>query len=242
MPLDRGRGARPRGAVAGSGRTLWLQSIAPLAWGCAEKAPSTCSGGRHGPTCVPLGLSIYQVFERSSPPASGGLVHTTLTDRRGREAEPVRRGIRRTRPNNRSHGTRTEIAGHIVFREASNPCARQMATVSTGDQSCQATAGAKGTKGASAHLRCGSMVSGVGSAAFKGSVGTAAFGRAARLGCGLAHPGDGLFAGPSMGSTGLPISSATAGGFPACNHRSRLKAALMAPGLPSRVSCGREFP
>jgi hypothetical protein len=36
------------------------------------------------------------------------------------------------------------------------------------------------------------MVSGVGSAALKGSVGTAAFGRAARLGFDLAHPGDGF--------------------------------------------------
>jgi hypothetical protein len=139
------------------------------------------------------GLSDHQ-FSKESPPASGGPVHTTLTDRHDRKAELVRHGIRRTRPSNRSHDTRTEIAGHILFRDSSIPCARQTATVSTGDQSCQATAGAKGIKGASAHLRCGSMVSGVGSAAFKGSVGTAAFERAARLGCGLAHPGDGFFA------------------------------------------------
>jgi hypothetical protein len=128
-------------------------------------------------------------------------VHTTLTDRHDRKAELARHGIRRTRPNNRSHGTRTEIAGHIVFRESSNPCARQTGTISIGDESHQATAGAKGTKGASAHLRCGSMVSGVASAALKDSVGTAAFGRAVRLGCGLAHPGDGFFA---TASTELP--------------------------------------
>ena len=119
-------------------------------------------------------------------------MHTTPTDRCDRKAALDRHGIRRTRPNNRSHDTRTEIAGHIVFHESSNPCARQTATISTGDQSCQATAGAKGIKGASAHLRCGSMVSSAGSAAFEGSVGTAAFERAFRLGFGLAHPGDGF--------------------------------------------------
>jgi hypothetical protein len=139
------------------------------------------------------GLSELQ-FSKESPPASGGPVNTTLTDRHDRKAELVRHGIRRTRPNDRSHDTRTEIVGHIVFQESSIPCARQTATISIGDQSHQATAGAKGIKGASAHLRCGSMVSGVGSAALKGSGGTAAFGRAARLGCGLAHPGDGFFA------------------------------------------------
>jgi hypothetical protein len=79
-----------------------------------------------------------------------------------------------------------------VFHESSNPCARQTATISTGDQSCQATAGAKGIKGASAHLRCGSKVSGLGSAAFKDPIGTAAFGRAARPGYGLAHLDDGF--------------------------------------------------
>jgi len=137
------------------------------------------------------GLSEHQ-FSKESPPASGGPVHTTLTDRIDRKAEPARHGIRRTRPNNCSHDTRTEIVGHIVFHESSNPCACQMATISTGDQSCQATAGAKGIKDASAHLRCGSKVSGVGLAAFKDPIGTAAFGRAARLGCGLAHLGDGF--------------------------------------------------
>jgi hypothetical protein len=137
------------------------------------------------------GLSEFQ-FSKESPPASGGPVHTTLSDRVGREAELVRHGIRRNRTNNRSHDTRTEIEGHILFREFSVSCARQTATISTGDQSHQATAGAKGIKGASAHLRCGSMVSGVGSAALKGSIGTAAFGRAARSGCGLAHLGDGF--------------------------------------------------
>ena len=145
-------------------------------------------------------ISTHQIH-KESPPASGGPVHTTLTDRHDRKAELARHGIRRTRPNNRSHGTRTEIAGHIVFRESSNPCARQTGTISIGDESHQATAGAKGTKGASAHLRCGSMVSGVASAALKDSVGTAAFGRAVRLGCGLAHPGDGFFA---TASTELP--------------------------------------
>jgi hypothetical protein len=97
------------------------------------------------------------------------------------------------RPKNRSHGTRAEIAGHIVFQGYSDSCARQTATISTGDESRQATAGAKGIKGASAHLRCGSMVSGVGLVALKGSVGMAAFGRAVRRGSGLAHLGDGLF-------------------------------------------------
>jgi hypothetical protein len=42
------------------------------------------------------------------------------------------------------------------------------------------------------------MVSGIGSAAYKGSVGTPAFGRAARRGYGLAHLGDGLFATTAM--------------------------------------------
>ena len=137
------------------------------------------------------GLSELQ-FSKESPPASGGPVHTTLMDKRDRKVELGRPGIRRTRPKNRSHGTRAEIAGHIVFQGYSDSCARQTATISTGDQSHQATAGAKGIKGASAHLRCGSMVSGVGSAAFKDPVGTAAFGRAVRRGSGLAHLGDGL--------------------------------------------------
>jgi hypothetical protein len=137
------------------------------------------------------GLFDHQ-FSKESPPASGGPVHTTLTDGHDRKAELARRGIKRTRPNNRSHDTRAEIAGHILFRESSIPCARQTTTISIGDQSHQVTAGAKGIKGASAHLRCGSMVSGVGSAALKGSVGMAAFGRTARLGCGLAHPDDGF--------------------------------------------------
>jgi len=137
------------------------------------------------------GLSDLKL-SKESPPASGGPVHTTPTDRHDRKAELVRQGIRRTRPTNRSHDTRIEIAGHIVFHESSNSCACQTATISNGDQSCRATVGAKGIKGASAHLRCGSMVSGVGSAALQGSIGTAAFGRAARSGCGLAHLGDGL--------------------------------------------------
>ena len=137
------------------------------------------------------GLSGLQ-FSNESPPASGGPVHAILTDKRDRKVGLGRQGIRRTRPKNRSHGTRTEIAGHIVFQEYSDSCARQTATISTGDESCRATAGARSIKGASAHLRCGSMVSGVGSAAFKGPVGTAAFGRTARLGFGLAHLGDGF--------------------------------------------------
>jgi hypothetical protein len=144
------------------------------------------------------GLCDHKI-STESPPASGGPVHTTLTDRHDRKAELVRHGIRRARPNNRSHDTRTEIAGHIVFRESSNPCARQTTTISTGDQCCQATARAKGIKGASAHLRCGSMVLGVGSAALKGSVGTAAFEQAARPGFGLAHLGDGSLATTAMG-------------------------------------------
>jgi hypothetical protein len=119
-------------------------------------------------------------------------VHTTLTDRHDPRAALARHGIRRTRPNYRSHDTRTEIAGHILFCESSNPCARQTATISTGDQSHQATAGTKGIKGASAHLRCGSTVSGVGSAALKGSVGTAVFGRPVRLGTVLAYLDDGF--------------------------------------------------
>jgi hypothetical protein len=189
VPPDHGRSARPRGAVAGSGRTLWLQSIAPLAWGCAEKAPSTCSGDHHGPTCVPLGASIYfKNPEKASPPASGGPVHTTLTDRHNRKAELARHGIRRTRPNNRSHGTRTEIAGHIVLRASSHSCARQTAAVPSGDEPCQATAGAKGIKGASAHLRRGSMVSCLGVAAPRVPAGRAAFGRSVRPGTVLAHP------------------------------------------------------
>jgi hypothetical protein len=137
------------------------------------------------------GLSEPQ-FSKESPPASGGPVHTTLTDKRDRKVELGRQGIRRTRPNNRSHDTRTETVGQILFRESSIPCARQTATISIGDESHQATAGAKGIKDASAYLRCGSMVSGVGSAALKDSVGTTAFGRAARSGLGLAHPGDGF--------------------------------------------------
>jgi hypothetical protein len=142
------------------------------------------------------GLSEHQ-FSKESPPASGGSVHTTLTDWHDRKADLIRHGIRRTRPNNRSHDTRTEIAGHIVFQESLNSCARQTATISTGDQSCQATAGAMGIKGASAHRQCGSMVSSVGTAAFNGSVGTTALGRAVRLGSGLAHQGDGLLLDPS---------------------------------------------
>jgi hypothetical protein len=193
MPPDRGRGARPRGAVAGSGRTLWLQPIEFPARRCADKERSACSGGHHGPTCVPLGLSIcFRGFERSSPPASGGPVHMTLTDGLGRKVEPVRHGIRRTRPNNRSHNTRTEIAGHIVFRESSNPCARQTAAVPTGDEPCQATAGAKAIKGASAHLRCGSKVLCLRSAALRLPVGKTAFGRSTRQGMVLAHLGDGF--------------------------------------------------
>jgi hypothetical protein len=137
------------------------------------------------------GLFDHRIL-KESPPASGGPVHTTLMDRHDRKAELVRHGTRRTRPNNRSHDTRTEIAGQILFRESSIPCAHQTATISTGDQSHRATAGAKGIKGASAHLRCGFKVSGVGLAAFKGSAGTAAFGRATRLGCVLVHPGDGF--------------------------------------------------
>ena len=137
------------------------------------------------------GLSEHQ-FSKESPPASGGPVNTTLTDRHDRKAELVRHGIRRMRPNKRSHDTRTEIAGHILFCESSNPCARQTATISTRDHSHQATAGAKGIKGASAHLRCGSTVSVVGSAALKGSVGTAVFGRPVRLGTVLAYLDDGF--------------------------------------------------
>jgi hypothetical protein len=137
------------------------------------------------------GLSDQEI-SKESPPASGGPVHTTLMDKRDRKAELAQHGIRRTRPNNRSHSTRTKIAGHIVFHESSNPRARQTATISTGDESCQATAGAKGIKDASAHLRCGSKVSCLGSAAFKDPIGTAAFGRAARPGFGLAHLGDGF--------------------------------------------------
>ena len=119
-------------------------------------------------------------------------MHTTLSDGFGRKAELVRHGIRRTRPNNRSHGTRTEIAGHIVFHESSNPCARQTATISNGDQSCQATAGAKGIKGASAHLRCGSKMSCLGEAALRVPVGEAAFGRSIRPGTVLTHLDDGF--------------------------------------------------
>ena len=137
------------------------------------------------------GLFDHKI-SKESPPASGGPVNTTLTDRHDRKAELVRHGIPRTRPNDRSHDTRTEIAGHIVFQESSDPCARQTATISTGDQSHQATAGAKGIKGASAHLRCGSMVSGIGSAALKDFAMTAAFGRAAQRGLSLAHSGDGF--------------------------------------------------
>jgi hypothetical protein len=137
------------------------------------------------------GLSEHQ-FSRESPPASGGSVHVTLTDKRDRKVELVRQGIRRTWPNNRSHDTRTEIAGPIVFCESSNPCARQITTVSNGDQCYQATAGTKGIKGASAHLRCGSKVSGLGEAAPRVPVGEAAFGRPDRPDTGLAHLDDGF--------------------------------------------------
>ena len=137
------------------------------------------------------GLSEHQ-FSKESPPASGGSVHATVTDKHHRKVELVRQGIRRTWPKNRSHDTRTEIAGHIVFHESSNPCARQMTTVSSGDQSHQTTAGAKGIGGASAHLRCGSMVSGLGEAAPKVPVGEAAFGRPDRPDAGLAHLDDGF--------------------------------------------------
>ena len=119
-------------------------------------------------------------------------MHTTLLDMRGRKAELVRHGIQRTRPNNRSHGTRTEIAGHIVLRASSHPCARQMAAVPSGDEPCRATAGAKGIKGASAHLRRGSMVSCLGLAAPRFPVGKAAFGRSVRPGTVLVHPDDGF--------------------------------------------------
>ena len=137
------------------------------------------------------GLSGHQIL-KESPPPSGGPVHTTLTDRYGRKAELVRHGIRRTRPNNRSHDTRTEIAGHIMLRDTSIPCARQTVAVPHGDEPCQATAGAKGIKGASAHLRCGSMVSCLGVAAPRVPVGKAAFGRSVLPGTVLAHPGDGF--------------------------------------------------
>ena len=133
------------------------------------------------------GLFDYP-FSKESPPASGGPVHTTLTGKNDRKVELARHGIRRTRPNNRSHGTRTEIAGHIVLRGFSHPCARQTAAVPTGDEPCQATAGAKGIKGASAHLRCGSTVSCLGVAAPRVPVGKAAFGRSVRPGTVLAHP------------------------------------------------------
>ena len=115
-------------------------------------------------------------------------MHTTMTGRRDRKVDLVRQGIRRTRPNNHSHDTQTEIAGHIVFREFSVPCARQTAAVPNGDEPCQATAGAKGIKGASAHLRCGSTVSCLGVAAPRVPVGKAAFGRSVRPGTVLAHP------------------------------------------------------
>ena len=115
-------------------------------------------------------------------------MHTTLTGKNDRKVELARHGIRRTRPNNRSHGTRTEIAGHIVLRGFSHPRARQTAAVPTGDEPCQATAGAKGIKGASAHLRCGSTVSCLGVAAPRVPVGKAAFGRSVRPGTVLAHP------------------------------------------------------
>jgi hypothetical protein len=155
------------------------------------------------------GLSDHQ-FSKESPPASGGPVRTTLTDRYDRKAELARDGIRRTRPKNRSHDTRTEIAGQILFRESSIPCARQTTTISIGDQSHQATAGAKGIKGASAHLRCGSTVSGVGSAALKDFAETATFGRAAELGLRLAHPGDGFFRhhGVGMIEVAVPLAGA----------------------------------
>jgi hypothetical protein len=119
-------------------------------------------------------------------------VHATLTDKRDRKVEPVRQGIRRTWPNNRSHGTRTEIAEQLVFHESSNPCARQMTTISSGDQFYQATAGAKDIKGASAHLRCGSKVSYLGEAARRIPVGEAVFGQLLWLDTGLAHLDDGF--------------------------------------------------
>jgi hypothetical protein len=67
-----------------------------------------------------------------------------------------------------------------------------MAAVSTGDELYQATAGAKAIKGASAHLRCGSKVLCLRSAALRLPVGKTAFGRSIRQGTVLAHPDDGF--------------------------------------------------
>jgi hypothetical protein len=141
------------------------------------------------------GLSDFEISIRS-PPASGGPVHTTLPDRPDRKAELVRRGIRRTRPMNRLRGTRTEIAGQLLLRRFSDPCARPTAAVPSGDGLPRATAGANGTKGASAHLRCGSKVPSLGVAAPRNPVGETAFGRFIRLGTSLAHRGVGFFCAP----------------------------------------------
>jgi hypothetical protein len=167
--------------------------IRRVAWGIGGGSVGAVSRPRcSNRTLLRLaGLSGHE-FLKESPPASGGPVHTTLTGGFGRKVEPVLHGTRRTRPNNRSHDTRTEIAGHTVLRASSHPCAHQTAAVPTGDGPCQATAGAKGIKGASAHLRRGSMVSCLGVAAPRVPVGKAAFGRSVRPGTVLAHPGDGF--------------------------------------------------
>jgi hypothetical protein len=187
----RGRSARSR--------AMGIGALAAGAFSCPR-----CSNrallrltGLHSPAFALLDGNGYHIdSEKASPPASGGPVHTTLPDEPDREAELVRRGIRRTRPNIRSHGTRAEIAGQFLLRRFSIPCARPIAAVSTGDGLLQATAGAMSTKGASAYLRCGSRVPGLGVAAPRIPVGEAAFGRPIRLGTSLAHRGVGFFCAP----------------------------------------------
>jgi hypothetical protein len=171
-----------------------LQPARLSTWECARSVRPARSGGHLGSTCASLGSSTYYCkdFREASPPPSGGPVHTTLSNGFGRKAESVRHGIRRTRPTNRSHSTRTEIARRIVSCRSSSPCTRQTAAVPFGDEPCQATAGAMGIKGASAHLRCGSMVLDLGVAAPRVPVGKAAFGRPSRPGTVLAHLDVGL--------------------------------------------------
>ena len=185
---------RSRRGFASPSAPAALRFVTLPAWECAGSVRPARPGGHLGPTCPPLGSSTYYCkdFREAFPPPSGGPVHTTSSNGFGRKTESVRLGIRRTRPSNRSHSTRTEIARRIMSCRFSSPCPRPTAAVPLGDEPCQATAGAKGIKGASAHLRCGSMVSCLGVAAPRVPAGEAAFGRPSRWGTVLAHPDGGL--------------------------------------------------
>ena len=131
-------------------------------------------------------------FLRRSPPASGGPVNMTLSDRAGRKTGACRQGIAGKRPNNCSCGMWTGLRWHFVPARSSDSRTRPKPAFPIGALPLRATAGAKGIKGASAHLRYGSKVSHCGVAVSKIPFGKTDHGRSHRQDGVLAHLGDGL--------------------------------------------------